>query len=224
MITNRERARLREDEEPEAGSADPAQGKRQWVYEMNVWTNPTVLITCAKVFAFAAGMPVLLIFLMTWHEDGIGRALRAAGIVAAIVYTILFGLLLFAYVVTGILHRGRYCVVFTMDDEGVDHVQAPRQMKKNQVLGLLGAVMGAAAMNPTVAGAGLVAATHQVTRTAFRDVRRIRVKRRRNVIYLRNLLRQNQVYAEDAHFDDVLNHIIARCPRARVIGREPDPS
>ncbi len=195
-----------------------AKGELKWVYEMSLWTNPTVLGTCAKAFSVACALPVLLVFVITWSEDGIGKALHVAGIVAAIVYGIMAVLLLVAYIIIGIRYDGRYCVVFTMDDKGVDHVQAPPQVKKNQIIALLGAVMGAAAKNPTVAGASLLAGAQQGMYTAFKDVRRIKVKRRRNVIYLRNVLQCNQVYAEDAQFDAVLNHIIARCPQAQKCG------
>ena len=196
-------------------TANMARDVHKWVYEMSMWANPTVLGTCVKAFSVAAALPVLLMFVLTWFEDGIGQALHVAGIVAVTVYGIMAVLLLLAYAIIGFLYGGRYCVIFTMDDKGVSHVQAPRQIKQSQVMGLLGTVIGAAAMNPTVAGAGILASAQQGMYTAFKDVRRIRVNRRRNVIYLRNVLRTNHVYADDAEFDAVLNHIIVRCPQAR---------
>ena len=61
---------MRKNATTESALVPNTRGEKKWVYEMNIWTNPTVLGTCAKVFSIAAAGPVVLMLLITWHEDG----------------------------------------------------------------------------------------------------------------------------------------------------------
>ena len=81
------------------------------------------------------------------------------------------------------------------------------QFKKAEAMGWLVALAGAAAGRPTVAGAGMLSATRSSMYTKFSAVRKVKGNRGRHTIYVNELLSRNQVYAEDADFDFVLNYI-----------------
>ena len=191
-------------------------GILRWVYEMNMWKNPTLVITIWKVLLLAALAPALLIFFLTL-EDGIGSAFLAFVQIMGIVAAIATVLMLFAYPLVAVLNGGKYCVMFEMDDAGVKHIQMQNQFQKSQVLAFAVTLAGAMTGNMQVAGAGMLAGSKQSALSRFENVRSITVHEKRHVIYVNEKLSHNQVYADSADFAFVRDAIINRCQKAKVI-------
>ena len=191
-------------------------GTLTWVYEMSFWKNPTILLTVLKVVLLAGLFPALLMFFLTLGE-GFGPAallfVKVYGLMAGI-FTVL---LLLAYPTLALIYGGKYCVAFEMDKKGLRHTQMQKQFKKAQVLGMLAALGGAAAGNPAVAGAGLLAGARQSMFTRFSKVKTIVIRQKRQVIYLNEGLARNQVYADGSDFEKVRDHILDHCKKARII-------
>ena len=116
-------------------------GKYHWSYELNLFTNPTVLITVFKVFGgivlcmgiwigLLNGEPFVktLVYIGQFWLYGLGF----------ILVLISLGYLLYATV-----QGGKYCVVFEMDEKTVTHTQVAKQFRKAQVLAALAAFVGA---------------------------------------------------------------------------------
>ena len=209
----------------EAGSAQQvslgvikdSNGVFRWAYEMNMWKNPTLVITAGKVMFLAALFPALLMFILTLVDgDGLIAALDVFIRVLGLVFAIVAGLLLLAYPLVALINGSKYCVVFEMDDYRVKHVQLQKQFKKSQVLSMLVVLVGALAKSPQTAGAGLLAGSKQSLLSNFDQVKTIVVWEKRNVIYLNENLTRNQVYADTADFACIRDHIISRCKKARV--------
>jgi SAM-dependent methyltransferase len=111
-------------------------GKYRWVYEMNMITNPTIFLTVLKVFwGIIIGMwAVFGFFLYVIHGDWDGLlGMTRAMLVVLGIFTVLtmLGVLLLAAI-----YGGKYVVLFEMDENGVKHIQLPRQVKKAEALGL----------------------------------------------------------------------------------------
>ncbi len=197
-------------------------GVLRWVYELNMWRNPTLIITIGKVLAVCALLPGLLIFFLALVEgDGFFAALLLLVKISGIIIAIITGLLFFAYLLVGFINRGRYCVIFEMDDHGVKHIQMSKQFKKAQALSMLAVLTGAVAGNITATGAGLLAGSRRSLYSAFRKVKSVTVNEKRQVIYVNEALKRNQVYADAADFAFIRDHILARCPqkvKVKVIG------
>lgn len=191
------------------------EGILRWVYEMNMWKNPTLVITIWKVLLLAALAPALLIFFLTL-EDGIGSAFLAFFQIMAIVAAVVSGLMLLAYPLVAVLNGGKYCVMFEMDDTCVKHIQMQNQFNKNQVLALVVTLAGAMAGNMQAAGAGMLAGSKQSAVSRFENVRSITVNEMRHVIYVDDKVTHNQVYADSADFAFVRDAIISRCKKAKV--------
>jgi hypothetical protein len=192
-------------------------GVLRWVYEMNMWKNPTLVITIGKVFLLAAMAPALLVLILGIVEgQGLGPAFLLFLKVAGIVIGVVAGLLLLAYPLVAWLNGGKYCVVFEMDERGVNHVQMARQFDRNRTLAMVTALAGALAGNAQTAGAGLLAASRKSLYSDFGKVRRVVVNEARSVIYLNEALNRNQVYAAPADFAFVRDHIVRHAPKARV--------
>ncbi len=191
-------------------------GIMRWVYELNMWKNPTIMITSAKAFFLAALVPAVLVGAITFFEDGFMEAARVFSMVAGIVMAIMAVLLVLAYPLTAIINGGKYCVLFEMDDTGVKHNHLEKDVKRSQAVTFLCVAAGLASGNLGVAGAGILSNVKKSSYSNFSKVRKIVVNRKRGVIYLNEAVGKNQVYASKENFDTVLDHIVARCKKAEI--------
>ena len=123
-----------------------------------------------------------------------------------------------SYLILAAMYGWSYQVLFTMDENGVEHRQMKKQFEKAEAIGWLTAAAGLATGKIGRIGTGILAATKTSTTSEFQHVRKVRVVRRRDVIYVNQLLEHNQVYAEDADFDFVRNYIEEHCPNAKITG------
>ena len=106
----------------------------RWAYEFNLFTNPTILFTVIKVFLgiiialVVFGIIVLIPDLVQGYagaEDVAGVFMSGGGMALLFIVLTIIG-----YVVYALMNGGKYCVVFTMDDEGITHKQLPRSLRK----------------------------------------------------------------------------------------------
>ena len=118
------------------------QGMFRWNYEMNMWKNPTIIMTVWKVFMLSGSFPVLLVTIMSLVDDGLGKAFQTFLQMALIIYGIATVLVLIAYPIVAIINGGKYQVVFEMNEEGVKHIQMEKQFKKSQVMSSLAVLAG----------------------------------------------------------------------------------
>ena len=191
-------------------------GAYRWVYEFNLFTNPTILLTVLKIFlAIIAGVVVFLIALIA---PDLVRGFADASDIASIfqiggaMALLLCGLTLVGYVVYGLMQGGKYCVVFTMDERGVTHKQLPKQFEKAQVVSALNIVAGLATGNPSQAGIGLIASTRNSITSDFSAVRSIKGSRLLRVIKINEPYAKNQVYVDPEDYDFVYDFIREHCP------------
>jgi hypothetical protein len=190
-------------------------GVMRWVYEMNMWKNPTLVITIWKILLLAALAPAILVFFLNLG-DGIGSALLAFVKIMVIVAGIVTVLMLLAYPLVALMNGGKYCVMFEMDDKSVKHMQMQKQFKKSQILAMIVSLAGMMSGNAQTAGAGLLAGSKQSTLSSFEKVKSITVNEKRHVIYVNENLTKNQVYVDTADFAFISNAIINRCNKAKV--------
>lgn len=189
-----------------------ADGKFHWYYELSLWKNPTVFITCWKVFFFIIVGIALLLFFILVGEDGFAQA---AGLFTKFVgygtggMTVLLGV---SYALYAAIQGGKYCVVFEMDNKSVTHTQLAKQFKKAQVAAALATLAGAARGSLSMVSTGLLAGSRSSMTTKFDTVDRVKVSRRRNVIHLHAAFAWNQIYVQPENLDAVLTHILAFVP------------
>lgn len=190
-------------------------GKYRWMYELNLFRNPTIFLTVFKIFFWIIfiGWAVFGLFPNLIHADweGLWDITKVMGIVLGIflVLTIL------GYLVVAIMYKGKYIVLFEMNEKEIAHIQIPRQFKKAEVMGFIAALAGAASGRPGLAGAGLLAATRQSSTSVFENVKKVKAYRRRNLIKVNQLLNKNQVYPPEGQFDFVYEYIKSHCPNAK---------
>lgn len=183
-------------------------GVYRWVYELNLYTNPTILFLIWKIFGFLClGMWILMVLMDIGDSDfwwgGFFDVTRVC-----LLFTLGFLLLcLVGYLVYAMMMGGKYCVLFEMDEKGVNHIQMAPQVKKAEAIGLLTMLIGAAAGKPGVVGTGLLAGARTSLYSSFDTLKSVEPFPRRNLIKVNELLSKNQVYAEDEDFPFVLDFI-----------------
>ena len=188
-------------------------GKYRWVYEMNMLKNPTIFFTVLKVMMISVGIVWLFGLVIGIGNMSLDYFLfwtKLTGIMIGIFFVLtIIGILITAAVL------GKYVVLFEMDENEVTHIQMPRQVKKAEVIGLITALVGAMAKSPTTMGAGVLATAKTKSTSEFVNVRRVKARRRFNLIKVNQLFDKNQVYVADEDFDFVYNFIKSRCINAK---------
>ena len=190
-------------------------GVLRWVYEMNMWKNPTLVITVWNILLLVALFPAILMFLLSFGQ-GAGFAFITMIKVYGLVAGIMTVLMLLAYLVIVALNGGQYCVLFEMDKKGVKHIQMQKQFKRNQILSMITVLAGIAAGNVQTTAAGVMAGTKRSTYSDFAKVKEVKINHKRNVIFLNENLTHNQVYANKEDFTFIVDFIIQQCGKAKV--------
>ncbi len=196
----------------EGNRKNRANERLTWDYELNLWRNPSALITIAKCMIAAAFVPAILVFWVSGCERGIRHGAQAALPVVGIVLPIMLILILIAYPIYALANGGCYRVHFVMDESGIDHIQQERDFKRQKKLGVWVLLLGFATRQYGAGAAGLLGTAKQSHYTHFKKVKKIRTVRKRNVIYLDTMAGRNQVYVSDPDFDAVLEQMINNCP------------
>ena len=188
-------------------------GKYRWVYEMNLLKNPTIFFTVLKVMMISVGIVWLFGLVIGIGNMSLDYFLfwtKLTGIMIGMFFVLtIIGVLITAAVL------GKYVVLFEMDENEVTHIQMPRQVKKAEVIGLITALVGAMAKSPTTMGAGVLATAKTKSTSEFVNVRRVKARRRFNLIKVNQLFDKNQVYVADEDFDFVYNFIKSCCINAK---------
>ena len=196
-------------------------GVYRWVYEFNLYRNPTILFTVLKIFFVIIAIGIV-IMLASMLNDYLHGYMRIDDILESVTFGLLFMvfwmvLCVVGYLLYAAMNGGKYCVMFEMDDAGVTHRQFAKQVEKAQVVGLVNVLAGIATKNATQVGIGLSSARTTMA-SSFETVRSVQGLRRRQVIKVNEPLNKNQVYVVPEDYDFVFGFIRDHCPNADVRG------
>ena len=193
-------------------------GVYRWYYEMRLMRNPTILFTVWKVLGVAIGAVLGVVLLVDLAEGSLRYAWAWQGFLKLllIMIVIFLALSVVSYLILAALYGWKYLVLFEMTDDYVKHIQLPKQVQKAEAVGWLTALVGLAAGKPGVTGTGMLAASKSTSTSEFKNVRTVKIRRRRDTIHVNQLLDRNQVYASGADFDFVEQFIRARCVNAKI--------
>ena len=193
-----------------------ADGKYRWVYELHLLKNPTMFLNLLKAMAISVVVIFLVLVLVNaFRGDLDGQQLLVILQESALGMAIFLVLDVLTMLVAAVIYHGKYVVLFEMDDKTVNHIQMPRQVEKNQVVGMINVLVGAVTLNPTEVGVGLMAGSSIASASEFAKVRRVKAFRKRNLIQVNQRLFRNQVYVPDEDFDFVYEYIVSHCPNLK---------
>ena len=191
-------------------------GKYRWVYEVPMLKNPSILFDIYWVLGISFGLVWLFNVLLIGCEDGFSLESLwgfTSGFLILMLVFVVIGYV--AYVIVAWTYGWKYVVLFTLDEKEVVHQQMPHQMKKAKVLGALTALVGAAAGKPGVVGSGILASSRSTSTSVLANVKRIKARRRQNLIKVNQLLNKNRIFVPDEDFDFVYDFLCQHCPNAK---------
>ena len=185
-------------------------GKYRWIYEMSLLKNPTIFILIWKIFFFI----ILGIFAFVMLFDAISGNADGEAFLNSLRFlgwfllgmTVIVGISMLIYAA---IMGGKYVVLFTMDENGINHEQVPTQAKKAKKIGEAALLAGALSGSFGGASAG-IAAQRTSMYSEFSKVRRVKACPRRHLIKVRQSISNNQVYAAPEDYDFVLSYITQR--------------
>lgn len=192
-----------------------ADGKYRWVYELNLYRNSAVLRECYRVLFIAAAVIALFMFFLNL-DQGLMQAVQFALTAGAVTLGCLGVLGAVAYLILALMYKGKYCVVFEMDEQGILHAQQNEQVKKAQLIGAITAMTGATGGKIGVVGTGLLAATKTKMYSRFSEMKEVEAVPGSNLIRLNAALDRNQVYVDKEDFAFVLDYISQHCPQVKL--------
>ena len=193
-----------------------ADGKYRWVYEMHLLKNPTIFLTTLKVILISVAIVWMLgLVFVTLFDDMDMEQFLFWSKLMLIMMGVFVGLTILAILILAITLKGKYLVLFEMDETQVTHIQMPRQVKKAEVIGWITVLVGAMAKNPTTMGTGMLAAAKSRSTSEFVHVRRVKAYRGRDLIKVNQLLARNQVYVYKEDFDFVYHFIKSHCVNSK---------
>ena len=179
-------------------------GKYRWVYEVNLYKNPSMFYDLMKVVGISLGF-VFAIMIFALISDGIDWDSLMNDLWGFMWVCVGFAVhCLIGYLIWVRISGGRYAALFVMEEESVTHEQMPKTVKVGELIASVGDT-----------NATLATSVH-AWKTDFKDVRRVIPKPRRHLIKVNELLTKNRVYVENKEdYEFVLDYIRQRCPRIK---------
>lgn len=186
-------------------------GKYRWRYDVNLFKDPTYFWLVWKI--------LFCIFVVIFGFVIISDIVRWGFSADTVIYNLKF-LLYFVigmtvisalgYLIYAAVMGGKYCVVFEMDEIGINHRQTENQAKKARKLGAVTALGGAATGSFSTMGVG-INSTRTEMYSEFANVKKVKPVPRKNTIKVNGTLSHNQVYAVPEDFEFVYNFIVSHC-------------
>lgn len=179
-------------------------GDLQWEINVPLATNRLVLRQLGLILVIPAAIVALLLFTLGVIDNDPAE-MRAAGLVFLLVAGIFIVLLAFAIL---LVFSNRMRMTFTLDEAGVHSLVIDQKARVGRILAML---LGFLTLNPTLAGAGLLAQANRGRSTPWADVRKIELMEKDRTIVLRGKrLVLDAIFCNEENFDDVLGFVQAR--------------
>ena len=191
-------------------------GKYRWVYELDMYKSSVIIKEVWRAMLIAGVIVLAILFAINIMDGDLMETLQFVGQAAAILFGIFLVLSIIGYLVFAYIIGGKYCVVFEMDEEGINHKQHDKHVKKSELAGAITVLAGLAGGNLSTVGTGILAASRRSMLTYFDDVKELEILPKEHLICLNETLSRNQVYAEDEDFAFVANYIKSHCRNAKV--------
>ena len=183
-------------------------GVYRWIYEFNMYKNPTILFTVWSVLLMSLAIVFIFVsilllaggenpFQFSWDDSKYG----------VLALSIFFLISVPAYLIVAKQYGGKYIVIFEMDEEKIVHKQMKSQFKKAQAMSAFTILAGITSGNLSMTGLGITNATRDSMTSYYSAVRKIKPRRFLNLIKVNNLFQHNQIYVGEEDFDFVLNYL-----------------
>ncbi len=191
-------------------------GKYRWVYELDMYKSPVIIKEVWRAMLVAGVIVLAFMFVINIMDNDLLETLEFLAQTAVVMCGIFLILGIIGYLVFSYIVGGKYCVVFEMDEAGVNHKQHEKHVKKVQLTGAITLLAGAAGSRLSTAGTGILAAARTSMYSNFDDVKELEILPKQHLIRVNESLSRNQVYACDEDFVFVADYIKSHCRNAKV--------
>ena len=195
-------------------------GKYVWEYEIDLNQNKVIFDLIMKIltgiFAFIVIVMTVVIAIdgsLDW--EGLWFFLKIA-----------LPIFLFVYVLGFLSYRlyarslgGFYHVRFEMDEEGISHIPMKREQEYSKNIGILSMLIGLFTRNVGQVGTGMYIATLENIYSRFSKVSSVKTDRKHDLINVNYMTLNNQIYVDKEDYDFVLDYIVSRCTKARIVDK-----
>ena len=179
-------------------------GTYRWVYEVNLWRKNVIAESLVKVTLFV--FFVIIVPLMLIAGIGFGSLL-----VVIPVFLLVTAILMFVgYAINAMVNGGKYCAVFSMNNEKIIHAQSKKQVDKGRIL----AIISTLTFNDYATGLSLLAS--EKFTTSYQNVKSIRIEPDKDLIRVNETFVKNQIYVQSHQMEFVADYISSRCPSAVI--------
>ncbi len=187
-------------------------GVYRWRYDLNLFKTVRIFFLLWKILFFI----IIAIFSVAlicdavrfddFYPDRLMYNLRFFGyfIIGMTVISVL------GYLIYAIIMGGKYCVIFEMDEKGINHKQIPAQAEKAKKIAGATMLAGAASGRLSTVGVGMSASRTEMY-TEFSRVKKIKAYPSKNLIKVNEKLSHNQVYTKKEDFEFVKDFIVSHC-------------
>ena len=193
-------------------------GKYRWVYELDMYKSQAIIKEVWRAILIAMVIVLAFMFVLNIMDSDLMETLQFVAQAACILFGIFLVLSIIGYLIFSYMIGGKYCVVFEMDEAGVNHKQHEKHVKKSQLIGAITVLAGAAGGGLNTECAGVLSMARTSMYSAFDDVKEVEILPKQHLICLNETLNRNQVYADEEDFTFVADYIKARCRNAKVKG------
>ena len=191
-------------------------GKYRWLYELDMYKSSAIIKEVWRAMLIAGAILLAILFVISIMDSDLMETLQFVGETAAILFGIFLMLSIIGYLIFAYIIGGKYCVVFEMDEEGINHKQHDKHVKKSELIGAITVLAGLAGGRLSTVGTGILAASRTSMLTYFDDVKELEFLPKEHLIRVNETLSRNQVYAADEDFAFVANYIKTHCRKAIV--------
>ena len=195
-------------------------GKYRWIYHFDMLKNPVILFTTWRVLLMSGFIVWLFVNLIGLIGGGFdSKAFVGSTKMILLLTLFLCGLGIIAYFIIAGQYGWKYIVVFEMDENGITHRQMKQQFDRAKAAGFLTILAGLASGNITTVASCINSATRDSLCTDFNKVKKMKVSRRQNTIFVNAPFSHNQVYVKEEDMDLVVDYIKGHLPKdAKIRG------
>ena len=191
-------------------------GTYNWIYCMKLLQNLSMFKFVMKIMVIIFASLIVILLVLTGGSDDM---LQLLGIFA-LCFAAVFLIVLFSFWLIDKLYKGRYMLIYEMNDRGLTFSQTTDQAEITRTIAAASAAVSAAGGNVggVISGSGMALRPNSF-HAEFAKVRSVKGRRKENLIWVNTFMQYLQVYVPDDAYDFVWDYITARCVNASISSR-----
>ena len=174
-------------------------GAYKWYGVYNFYTNPEGLILTTKVVFITMAILIVFLWLLIPTLETV--------IVISLVGLMILYISLISYYILAVLQGGKAFYLYTMNENGIIGKPAKRTKDTAKAIGTIALIIGVLARSPRTSGSGALILASQDVYIDFSRIKKMTVKRNRNLICVKYKLKIHHIYVVPHQIDFVANYI-----------------